>query len=130
MKDNKGFTLVELLVTIALIGTISVIVGVSVNNLLTNQRHRQYDDFVNEMERAGCVYAEDEARMLEVVDNKITNANLIKYGLIKKTMDNPITKLKAMDDDESYVEVTIVNNERICKFVDMKCNDGYCKNGE
>lgn len=130
MKDNKGFTLVELLVTIALIGAISVIVGVSVDNLLTNQRHRQYDDFVNEMERAACVYAEDEARMLEVVDNKITNANLIKYGLIKKTMDNPITKVKAMDDDESYVQVTIDNNERICKYVDMKCDDNYCKNEE
>ena len=128
MNNRKGFTLIELLVTVALIGTIGVIVGVSVNSLMANQKQKSYDEFVANLEEAACVLVQSDSRTEETCPSGANNCkiylqDLIKYGLVKKTTDNPMTEKSIDEDTTSYVEVTITNGERICKFVDTVCTD-------
>ena len=56
MKD-KGFTLIELIVTITLIVIISVTVGVSITGMLDRQEEKDTEDYVNQIQDAACVYA-------------------------------------------------------------------------
>ena len=135
MKNRNGFTLVELLVTIALIGTLSVVVGVSVGNLITNQKYRSYDDFVQDLEEAACVFVQNDNRTSELCQAynslcQVKLADLIKNGLIKKTMENPMTEKSVEEDTLSYVQVTYSDGERFCHFVDRDCTDEYCVNRE
>ncbi len=132
MEKNNGFTLVELLVTIALIATLSVVVGLSVNNLLASQDHKDYDAFKKDVEDAACVFVQSDSRTSETCPAggsscHIMFSDLIKYGLIRKTMQNPMTDEAVIDDTESYIDVTYVNGEKFCKLVDKKCDDEYCK---
>ena len=55
---NKGFTLVELIITITLIAIISVSIGVSVTGLLSRQEDDQAEEFKKTISDAACVYAE------------------------------------------------------------------------
>ncbi len=128
MNNRKGFTLIELLVTVALIGTIGVIVGVSVNSLMDNQKKKSYDEFVANLEQAACVLVQSDSRSEETCASGVNNCkvylkDLIKYGLVKKTTDNPMTEKSISEDTTSYVQVTITNGERNCKFVDTVCTD-------
>ncbi len=132
MKNRNGFTLIELLVTIALIATLSIVVGVSVNNLLEDQNHKDYDAFKKDVEDAACVFVQSESRTSETCPKggdscHIMFSDLIKYGLIRKTMQNPMTDEAVIDDTESYIDVTYINGEKYCKLVDNKCTDEYCQ---
>lgn len=58
MKNRKkGFTLMELLLVIAIMGVIGVIATVSLTHTLSNTKQRKCDDFVMEVEDAACVYS-------------------------------------------------------------------------
>ena len=54
MKDKKGFTLIELIVTIALIALITVSVGVSMNGMLDKQTEKEYASYVKTIENTAC----------------------------------------------------------------------------
>ncbi len=53
---NKGFTLLELLVVVAILGSIGLVVTVSLNKTLKNTNQEECDAFVTEVEDAACVY--------------------------------------------------------------------------
>lgn len=135
MKNRNGFTLVELLVTVALIGAVSVVVGFSVNRLLYNQKKNDYDDFKKTVEDAGCVFAQDDNRTENLCSEEnfetlcnIPFEDLINAGALKKTLTNPFNDKKPISDDiDSYVHVSYVDGKRICEFIDCVCQDEYCK---
>ncbi len=132
MNNRKGFTLIELLVTVALIGSMSIVVGVSVTSLLNNQKQKRYDEFVEQMEDAGCVFAQNDNRTEAICEAfptscQIKLGDLIDYGLIKRTIQNPMTKKDVSEDNKSYVLVTYKDGEKFCKFQDLTCEDKYCK---
>lgn len=135
MNNKKGFTLIELLVTVALIAIISIVVGVSVGNLITNQKHKSYDNFVKKMEDAACVFMQNDNRtegLCQAYNGlcDIHFKDLINGGLVKKSDENPMTGEKIETDYDSYIHVEYIDGERICKFVDMKCTDAYCQEKE
>lgn len=135
MKDKRAFTLIELLVTVALIAIISIAVGVSVGNLMTKQKHKNYDKFVENMEEAACVFMQNDNRT-EGLCQAYTSLcdihfkDLINSGLVKKNEENPMTGETVANDYDSYVHVEYVDGERICTFVDRKCTDAYCQEKE
>ncbi len=53
---NKGFTLLELLVVVAILGAIGLVVTVSLNKTLKNTNQEECDAFVKDVEEAACVY--------------------------------------------------------------------------
>lgn len=107
---NKGFTLIELIVTITLLAIISITVGVSVSNMLANQKEKKAENMKEEIENAACVY-------VETVNDSLTEISLktlIEEGLIDKDLVNPITKKQL--DTTSTVKIKIENNEKKCEY--------------
>lgn len=122
---NKGFTLVELLATIALIAALGIVVGFSVTNLLKGQKEKRYNEYKKTLEDAACVFAQNDNRTESICKeiNALCNiyfSNLIEKGLIKKTLVNPITGKSVEEDKKSYVQVTYINGERKCQYTEVE----------
>lgn len=125
MKDNKGFTLIELIVTIGLIGLLGIVVGFSVTNLLNGQKEKRYQEYVKTIEEAACVFAQSDKRTEGICEDfpkacNIKFSNLIDNGLIKKTLVNPNTEKSVVEDTKSYVVVSYTNGERKCEYKEVK----------
>ena len=81
---NKGFTIIELLITIALIASVSVAIGVNVINMQERQKEKEIQDFKEKLERTACTYAEVLGIDAETGIDSISTCNLIKDGYLKK----------------------------------------------
>lgn len=115
---NKGFTLIELIITITLIAIISVTVGVSVSNMLSNQKEKDAEDMKATIENAACVYVEVENEGTTCPDDPSKNCvsldELIKSGLLDNDLNNPLTNEDL--DINSMVKISWENNEKKCEY--------------
>lgn len=57
MNNKKGFTLIELLVVVAILAVVGTVVTVSLNATLKSSKREQCNRYVEEIEKAACVYA-------------------------------------------------------------------------
>ena len=112
---NKGFTLVELIITITLIAIISVSIGVSVTGLLSRQEDDQAEEFKKTISDAACVYA--ELNNITTTDT-ITVQELIDAGLISRDLTNPLNDESIMDEKYLVSNVTITwdNGLKTCSY--------------
>ena len=112
MKD-KGFTLIELIVTITLIVIISVTVGVSITGMLDRQEEKDTEDYVNQIQDAACVYAEiNDIRSNDTVSiGELIAAGLLDSSLKIPSNDNPITPY-----NNDRVSITWDNGEKTCTY--------------
>ncbi len=101
MKKSKrqGFTLVELLVTIVLLGIIGGIVIYNMTNISVNTKESDYDRFIAEVKSASSVYADmyPEAFNELYVSRAyiyITLNDLVSRGLLDEDLENPFTNEK------------------------------------
>lgn len=101
MKKSKrqGFTLVELLVTIVLLGIIGGIVIYNMTNISRNTKESDYDRFIAEVKSASSVYADmyPEAFNELYVSRAyiyITLNDLVGKGLLDEDLENPFTNEK------------------------------------
>lgn len=111
--NNKGFTLVELLVTITLIAAVSVTIGLSVSGLLNRNSEKEWKDYKDKIAKAACTYA-------EIKENKtnaeVTIETLINEGYLKKNIKNPKTGKAITEYTDHIIEINWVNNERNCEY--------------
>lgn len=138
MKDNKGFTLIELIVTIGILAMLSLVVGMSITNMIEKQNERNYNEFVKEVEDAACVYAEKLDRCKSLTNCSITFEELLAEGLIDKDLinldvdknpekykdlinlnvDKKLKEYTVSDTPNEEVDVRWENYEKICKYVE------------
>jgi len=64
--NNKGFTLIELIVTIALLAVIAVISFVSITNVINENQNKECQNIENNLKNAAKSY---------ISDNRYTNNN-------------------------------------------------------
>ena len=96
MKKKTGFTLVELLVTIVLLGIVATVIIYNVTNVSKNSKKTEYERFVASVKSSASVYADmNPEAFQDLYVNKsfiyITVGNLIDSGLVDEKLKNPYT---------------------------------------
>jgi len=83
---KKGFTLVELIAVIILLGLLGLIIYPTVNGVINNNKQKLHDKQINELIRHGETYAATNMSSLRLTDgsrNIVTFKDLYDKGIIK-----------------------------------------------
>lgn len=117
---NKGFTLVELIITIALIAAISVTVGLSMTGLFERQEEKELDEYIETIEKAACVYA------ISHNVSEVSIDTLIRESLLRKDLVNPKTNEDITKYGCNNVLIKWQNYEKSCSYnidTEIFCNN-------
>ena len=110
--NKKGFTMVELLVVIALIAIMAVLLTINMTGVLSEQRGMSFKTLKGEMESAACAYI-DKQKNIDLrnqykhnpAGGTITLNTLITSGLIDGEVIDPRNN-KTLEE-EGNVTITI-----------------------
>ncbi len=121
MKKN-GFTLVELLVCILLLGVITTSVTLGIIKSMNAQKEEQYSIYKETIENAACTYAETnnlrDERCLDKSNCQITDIpveNIVGAGLLDENLENPNDSTKSLTGD---IVIEWKENEKICTYTE------------
>ena len=109
MKKNKGFTLVELLVAMTIMGILLVLAIPTVGNIIASNKEKKIEAYKIALERAAKLYIDEREReefkhydgCINIIFERLKDANLVK-----KLNDKDIT----CDYDNTFVNVTKYND--------------------
>lgn len=132
MKKN-GFTLIELIAVIAIIGTLSIVVGINSARLTKDSYKKNYYQTFKDLFDSASVYSE-----LSTVDCEngctITLNSLVSKGLVESTIydkTNPLFKEKNNFTNQDKFIISFENGKKkivyksgscIINFTDLKEN--------
>ena len=102
--NKKGFTLVEVIVSLALLSLIGVAVGISLNKIFKNQEVKNYDEYVEKVKSSALLYANNTVDIINKLNSNysftvVTIKELVDKGYINKNLTNPETKEKINQND-------------------------------
>ena len=102
--NEKGFTLIEVIVSIALLAFIGVAVGISLNRTLKDNAVTNYNEFVEKVKSASMLYVNNTPDVINGLNEDsfkvIKVKELIDNGYIKDNLKNPDTGEKINPDDK------------------------------
>lgn len=129
MKNN-GFTLIELIATMALIAVLATVILVNMTGIKSNEETRQSDRFKKDIEEAACTYI-DMSMNSSNRDACKNDSNSAQCKVFLKTLISddvalidgesydPITNSTAEDlQDDIYVQISWVSNNG---YLEKKC---------
>lgn len=111
MGNNKGFTLVELIVVIAIMGVILILALPQVSKIQSANKDRKYDAYYSSIESGAKLYI--DSRSKDLFGNNTSGCVTVPYSELKKqnlVKDFGDRDITCSDDDETYVEVRKVND--------------------
>lgn len=121
--NNKGFSLVELLAVIILIGVLGTIAVVSYTSITDNVERKVYTTYEDTMKGGAMMYVIEKGIPS---DGKITLNSLLTEQLVEE-FTNPETDSKCLD---SYVMVTAKNGDKTdLSYKACLICDNYRSNG-
>lgn len=129
---NKGFSLVELLVTISIIGILSLIAFPLVNNLIQKNQRQRYDNYKKLIEQVSKKYMDDMGFLVSGC-YEISYQSLEEEGLLSGFQDDcKETKVHVFSDDKG--KRTDIKVNLVCKkdgkyqnVLDKEYTDNTCE---
>lgn len=120
--NKKGFTLIEVIATVAILAILSVVAGVSVNKIIQNSKEEHYHNAESNMEMAGQSYVQQNRNALPKEIGQKTTIRLSQ--LIDK---NYIEKIKDYSDNDcsttdSYVQIFKYSQNDYSYRAYLKCD--------
>lgn len=107
--NNKGFTLIELIATIALLAIVVTISFVSINAVVKSNKIEQCNNLVSSIEMATKEYVSDN-RYKDTINNKIFTINDINT-ILKGYITLPIIDPNTKDDITGNISVNVELND-------------------
>lgn len=107
MNKDNGFTLVELLAVITILGLIALITIPVITNAMSKQKEKLYYDQLNQLIRAAQNWGTDNTDLLRNLPGVCMNDNWIKLSL---------STLRQGSSDVSYLDDDFVNPKTSLAF--------------
>ena len=117
---KKGFTLVELLSVIIILGLLTIIAIPSIIGILNNEKENISDSMKNVIINASSLYIEDNSGVYPKVNNNvycIKLESLVNDNRLSKPLKDPVTNKEI--DLNKYVKVSIINDLYNYDIVDI-----------
>ena len=122
MKNkNRGFTLIEILAAVTILGIISVVAAISVNKIIQNAKAEHYNAAENELKISGQSYVQQNRSMLPKTvgqKTKIPLKTLVENNYIKQIKDYNDNNC---DLNKSYVQVFKYSQSDYSYFAYLDC---------
>ena len=140
MKNN-GFTLVEVLAVIVILGILITVAVPNVINTSKNTRENMYQSKVDMIEKAAQLYAQDNYDIINEINTKtkkITITELLNSNYLKKDSNDCVVGSGCIKDprdnnsmDNKNVCLCIVNKRARAAYLgdDTDCTISVCKSG-
>ena len=124
IKYGYGFTLVELIVVIAIMGIILILALPMVSRIQSANKNKKYEAYKETIEAAAKIYIDNHAK--DLFGNNKNGCVTVTYSDLKN--DNLIrdfgeSGVDCSNDDETFVDVTRVNDEYRYS-TDLVCRKG------
>ena len=150
MKNKKGFTLIELVMAIGLLGFFAITIGISLNRTFKAQKAREQKEYTEKVISSANLYVSNNAEILNDLSTVkgyviIKASDLISNGYLSENTINPSTKERISKDTEikvSYdangtikIDLNKFNKEDYLQALDIYVELGndkikdYCFNG-
>jgi len=130
---KKGFTMIELIITIGLITILGLVIVMNMGSNLSKNQEKQYEEFKHTLENAACVYIDlNVAKNLKNTckTNKtcqVSVSNLLSNGLIEE-QDYICFSENILKERHKLEELKEQTKEEINEF--EKKYDGECINNK
>lgn len=123
--NKKGFTLIEVLVSIGLLALLGTIIVVSLNKMFKDNNEKNYNEFVDKVKSAGMLYVNNTVDIIndlnkssyrlieinELINNGYINENLVNPNTGEKIGKNEKVKVSYNSDYELIIEYPYENKE-------------------
>lgn len=121
MQNQKGFTLIELIATIALMVLMGLIIVNNLNSLFSSREEADLADFKVLLENAACTYIDlsdpqikQKKQTCKVSGCTVTTNVLIQNSLLDEELKNPMTG-RAITGLE-VIKISYPNQEKTCVY--------------
>ena len=107
MKNKKGFTLVEILVSIGLLALLGSVIAISLNRVFKDNNKKHYNEYVEKIKSSAMLFVNNTVDIInDLNDNSfkiITIGDLIDNGYVNDTLVNPNTDEKVGKEEKIQV---------------------------
>ena len=107
MKNKKGFTLVEILVSIGLLALLGSVIAISLNRVFKDNNKKHYNEYVEKIKSSAMLFVNNTVDIInDLNDNSfkiITIGDLIDNGYVNDTLVNPSTDEKVGKEEKIQV---------------------------
>lgn len=141
MKNKNGFTLMELMAVLAILGVIVSMTIINVQSVSTKRKKEDYDNLVKLIEKNTKLLISQDKNYYIKVNSKITyDKNLNKYTSCKimynELVENSLIDINQLNpksgskiNEDSYVLVSVDNDYNLkYEFIDMDEAENLTKN--
>ncbi len=115
--ENKGFTLIEILIVIAILGVVGTVITINLTETLNSTNQKQCDEFVKKIEDAACSYTSMSNKTITCNRNNcppIKLRTLITEGFVEEEVD--ICTGKPIDENQTITITWNSSGEKNCTY--------------